>query len=56
MSVERVYYDKIQKLEDENKQLKAELETVSDKLGNELQVKVLEIEELKQKLYEDSKN
>lgn len=30
--------------------LKAELEKVSDKLGNELQVKVLEIEELKQKL------
>jgi len=40
----------ILKLTESNKQLKTELERISDKLGNELQVKVLEIEELKQKL------
>lgn len=35
------------KMLEENKVLKAELETISDKLGNELQVKYLEIEQLK---------
>lgn len=34
----------------DNKNLKAELEQVSDKLGNELQEKYLEIEEFKQKI------
>ena len=37
-------------LEQENKKLKEEIERIKDKLGNELQVKYLEVESLKEKL------
>ena len=40
-------------LEQENKQLKEEIEKIKDELGNELQVKYLEVELLKEELIKE---